>query len=161
MRFAILSLLFVSSLSYSGSFIPLLDTFVVDSKEIIAAEKPTFVVKTIQRGTDDGNSYSTSDAGILTLKLQNMPAKKQGYKFEVSEGYFEDSLFTGEVVTPSEYVENKKDFSFIWFDGNSYEQEAFNIKVKIIGVSASGAESEPQFLTVKHDGIKKPWWRIW
>lgn len=118
-------------------------------------------MKTIRRGTDDGNFASTSDAGILTLELENPPAKKQGYKFEIIEGNFEDRLFTGEAVTPSEYVENRKDFSFIWLDGSSYEQEAFNIKVKIIGVSASGAESEPQFLKVKHDGIKKPWWRIW
>ncbi|TMO69059.1 hypothetical protein [Pseudoalteromonas aurantia] len=57
MRLAILSLLFVSSLSYSGSFIRLLDTFVIDSTEIVAAEKPTFVVKTIKRGTDDGDAH--------------------------------------------------------------------------------------------------------
>jgi hypothetical protein len=161
LRLAILSLLFVCSLSYSGSFIQLLDTFVIDSKEIVVAEKPTFKVKKIRRGTDDGNSSSTSDAGILTLELKNTPTKKQGYIFEVVEGDFEDRLFTGEAVIPSEYVENENDFSFIWLDGSSYEQEAFKINVKIIGVSASGAKSEPQFLTVKHEGIKKPWWRIW
>ncbi|WP_299009747.1 hypothetical protein [uncultured Shewanella sp.] len=130
-------------------------------KDVVEAMKPDFVVKSIRRGSDDGNFASISDAGILTLQLNRLPSQKQGYIFEIVEGKFEDKLFYETPVTPSEFAENEGSFSFIWLDGHSDEQEPFKIKIKIVGVSISGDKSDPQYLEVSHAGIKKPWWKLW
>ncbi|GIU53524.1 hypothetical protein [Shewanella sp. KT0246] len=148
-------------LSFAGSFIPLLDDFEPTYEVEIKAVKPNFVVDSIRRGTDDGNYASTSDAGIITFRLTNLPKQVQGYIFEIVEGDFEDRLFIGNPVTPSKYVKDKSEFTFIWLDGSSEEQEAFKVKVKITAVSISGNKSESQYLTVSHAGVQKPWWKFW
>jgi len=135
--------------------------FEPSSTEEIQPIKPTFVVNHIGRGEDDGNHGSCSDAGMISLKLNEKPPLKQGYIFEIVEGEFEDSLFDGTPVIINDLIENKSTYSFIWFDGNSDEQEPINIKVKIIAVSNSGHKSTPQYVVIKHPGIKKPWWKIW
>lgn len=40
-------------------------------------------------------------------------------------------------------------------------QEPIDITVKIIAVSKDGGRSEPQYLKVTHNGVKKPWWQLW
>lgn len=140
---------------------PLLGDFQVTTEEGVQAVKPDFFVKYIRRGSDDGNHASTSDAGIITFQLGTITSREQGYIFEIIEGAFEDQLFREAPVTPTQYAENKGSFTFIWLDGSSDKQEAFQFKVKIVGVSKSGALSEPQLLEVSHPGIKKPWWKLW
>ncbi|WP_281556398.1 hypothetical protein [Thalassomonas sp. RHCl1] len=151
----------IPCLSFAGSFAPMLKDFKLSSEKSLSAVKPDFIVQSIRRGTDDGNYASTSDAGIVTLKLTSLPEQLQGYTFEIVEGNFEDKLFTDTPVTPTEYVQDKREFTFIWLDGSSEEQEAFKIKVKITGISTSGEQSEPQYLVISHPGVKKSWWKIW
>ena len=112
--------------------------FEPSSTEKIQPIKPTFVVNHIGRGEDDGNHGSCSDAGVISLKSNETLPLKQGYIFEIVEGEFEDSLFDETPVIINDLIEDKRTYSFIWFDGNSDEQEPFNIKVKIIAVSNSG-----------------------
>src|SRR5690606_7593869 len=124
----------ISSSVLAGSFVRLLEDFQVTTKEEVQAVKPDFYVKYIRRGSDDGNFASTSDAGIITFQLGTMPLQEQRYTFEIVEGTFEDQLFHKVPVTPTEHAGNEGSFTFIWFDGRSDEQEAFHIKVKIVGV---------------------------
>lgn len=161
MKLLIVFLIFISSPVIAGSFRPMLENFQVTTEEGVLAIRPDFFVEYIHRGFDDGNATSTSDAGIITFRLATIPPQKQGYIFEIVEGEFEDRLFYEAPVTPSRFAKNKGSFTFIWLDGNSYEQEAFKIKVKVVGVSKSGALSEPQFLEVSHPGTKKHWWKLW
>jgi hypothetical protein len=161
MKLLIVFLVFISSPVIAGSFRPMLEEFQITTEEGAVAIKPDFIVASIHRGFDDGNSTSTSDAGIITFQLGTIPPQKQGYIFEIVEGEFEDRLFYEAPVTPTRFVKNKGSFTFIWLDGDSDEQEAFKIRVKIVGVSKSGTLSEPQFLEVSHPGIQKPWWKLW
>tara|TARA_B100000929_G_C15297931_1_gene349308 strand:- start:110 stop:598 length:489 start_codon:yes stop_codon:yes gene_type:complete len=155
------SVCFVYFKASACSLAPMLNQFDIQPNEIAEqASKPSFTVSGIHRGTDDGNHGSCSDAGVITLKLQKA-YPNQGYIFEIVDGEFEDLLFNNFPVTPSEFVEDKSIFSFIWFDGSSIEQEPFSIKVKIIAVSRTGNKSTPQYLTIAHAGVKKPWWRLW
>ncbi|WP_153916572.1 hypothetical protein [Shewanella sp. TC10] len=161
MKKRLLLLTLIPCISFAGSFAQMLTGFEKNSEEKVDAVKPNFIVQSIRRGTDDGNFASTSDAGLVTLQLTRLPEKPQGYTFEIVEGKFEDQLFTGEPVTPAKNVRDKREFTFIWLDGRSQEQEPFNVKVKITGISASGSESEPQYLVLSHPGVKKSWWKIW
>ena len=160
MKAIILTLSMIPAFAYAGSFIPMLENFEVSSSQEIEAIPPDFYVKSIRRGTDNGNFASTSDAGIITLQLNEIPVQKQGYLFEIVEGKFEDQLFFDEPVMSTEYVDEGS-FSFVWLDGSSRKQEPFDITVRIIAISTSGAKSFPQLLQIKHEGVKSPWWHIW
>jgi len=160
-RLLITALILVSSSVMAGGFKRMLEDFEITTEENIQALKPDFFVKYIRRGSDDGNFASTSDAGIITFQLATIPSQEQGYTFEIVEGEFEDQLFHEGPVTQTKFSKNKGSFTFIWLDGSSDEQEAFKIKVKIVGVSKSGSRSEPQLIEVSHPGIKKPWWKLW
>lgn len=154
-------LLLLSNNSFACSFMPTMEMFKTSSVERIEPTIPMFKLSHIGRGEDDGNHGSCSDAGVITLKLQSIPIVDQGYIFEIIEGSFEDTLFDTAPVILNDLIEDKSTYSFIWFDGNSDEQEPINIKVKITAVSKSGHQSAPQYVDIKHPGIKKPWWKIW
>jgi len=143
------------------SFMPMLDDFIVSGNSSNEAIVPTFIVESIHRGTDDGNHGSCSDAGFINLKLDTLPSHDQGYIFKIVEGEFEDQLFHESPVVPSEFIDNKKLYRFLWFDGNNQEQEPINITVEIIAVTSSGQQSEPQLLIITHLGVKQPWWKVW
>lgn len=149
----ILSLLSFNVLgcSFNRNFVD----FVVSQEKHVEASKPNFEVASIHRGTDDGNGASCSDAGIINLKIKDDSLQNQGYIFEIVQGVFEGNPFRKEAIFPDKLWHNKKLYRFIWFDGNSVEQEPFNIMVKIVSVSISGHKSEPQFLEIRHLGVKK------
>jgi len=123
--------------------------------------KPSFKVLKIERGTDDGNYGSCSDAGVLTL-FQNKPYdENEGYKFEVVAGTFEDSIFPEIPVRAVPHLEQDHLYKFVWLDGSNKYQEPIDIKVKITAVSRSGIESDPSYLNVIHPGVKSSllkWW---
>ncbi|UZJ46009.1 hypothetical protein OOT55_08155 [Marinimicrobium sp. C6131] len=88
------------------------------------------------------------------------PPSETGFIFEVLKGEFEDRLFTEEPITPADFKE-PGEFTFIWLDDSSYEQEPFDIVVQVTPISRTGNVGEPTTLRVSHPGIKKPWWRLW
>jgi len=154
-------LLLISINTLACSFMPTKMTFKISSIEKVEPITPTFEVNHIGRGENDGNHGSCSDAGVISLKIKEISSIEQGYIFEIIEGTFEDTLFDTEPVIINDLIEDKSTYSFIWFGGSSQEQEAINIKVKIIAVSRSGHKSDPQFIEIKHPGVKKPWWKLW
>lgn len=160
-RFLLLLLNILAFEVTACSFVPAFDDFVISENSSDEVTKPSFKVDSIHRGTDDGNHGSCSDAGSIVLKLKNIPTIEQGYIFELVEGTFEDTLFSDKAITLADFLEEKDKYYFVWFDGNSEEQEAFDIKIKITAVSESGIKSEPQYLNVSHPGVQKPWWKVW
>jgi hypothetical protein len=156
--------LFLSLVSFNAlacSMIPTSKYFEVTGNGTTESVKPVFEVEGVHRGTDDGNHGSCSDAGSIVLKLKNIPTIEQGYISELVEGTFEDTLFSDKAITLVDFLEEKDKYYFVWFDGNSEEQEAFDIKIKLTAVSESGINSEPQYLNVSHPGVQKPWWKVW
>lgn len=154
-------LLSISINTLACSFMPTKVAFETSTIEKVEPIIPAFELSHIGRGKYDGNHGSCSDAGVVSLKLKEMPSIEQGYIFEITEGTFEDTLFDTGPVIINDLIEDKSTYSFIWFDGNSDEQEPINIKVKIIAVSRSGHQSAPQFIEIKHPGVKEPWWKLW
>lgn len=158
-------LLFIVSLSLSlnsfgCSFAPTYKLFEVTTHEHIQAPTPNFQLSNIKRGFNDGNGASCSDAGILSFRATNLPSNETGYIFKISTGGFEDRIFELSPITFNEFSTDGT-FNFVWFDGNSDEQEPINITVEIMAISKSGNKSKPQYLEVSHPGIKKAWWKLW
>ncbi|WP_143731037.1 hypothetical protein [Microbulbifer sp. GL-2] len=157
--FAVLLLAF-SSPVFSCSFAPMTQEFEITGEEAEAPERPNFELKSIKRGFYDGNGGSCSDAGMITLKNISKNSRDVGYKFSIVEGAFEDTIFGDNPIVPSNFVE-ESEFTFIWFDGHTDEQEPFEITIEITPVSKSGSTGESARLIVAHPGVEKPWWKIW
>ncbi|WP_157960519.1 hypothetical protein [Marinimicrobium alkaliphilum] len=151
--------LLMSSPALACSFARTLEDFEIEVSESIEPKSTKFEVTEIVRGQNDGDPYSCSDAGVIILKAIEMPPDT-GFIFKLVKGEFEDMLFEEEPVVPSGFV-NPNEFVFIWLDGSSYEQEAFDIEVQITPVSRSGTRGEPTYLNISHPGRERPWWRFW
>jgi hypothetical protein len=152
--------LLISSNTFACSFAPTTEEFVLDNSDAPAPSTPIFVVKSINRGFDDGDGGSCSDAGILTLKIASPIEANVGYIFEISEGTFDDKIFYDAPIKSSEFAKEGT-FTFIWLDGESDSQEPINITVEITPVAKSGAKGKPAHLKITHPGVKKPWWKFW
>ncbi|WP_027858473.1 hypothetical protein [Marinobacterium jannaschii] len=159
-RIAFILLLLFPVGSLACSFARVTEEFVTTNQESIIPEQPNFTLTSIHRGTK-GNIGSCNDAGSIKLTVNPEPEQDTGYVFSISQGEFEDQLF-GEkpIVRVKKYTE-VGEYSFIWLDGYSVEQEPIDIVIRIVAVSKDGGESEPQFLKVSHPGVKKPWWKFW
>lgn len=77
------------------------------------------------------------------------------------DGEFEDALLPSGPVQATLRYSKKGLYRFVWLDGSTLEQEPINVVIKIRAVSKTGQYSKPQLLSVKHAGVKKPWWRLW
>ncbi|MCG7530873.1 hypothetical protein MHM98_05815 [Psychrobium sp. MM17-31] len=153
------SILFINSLispALACSFMSIYTKLDIESYTgpAVKAVSPNFKVESIKRGSDDGNFASCSDAGVLKLRNSNHSSDQQGYVFEVVEGAYKEPIFSGDILFPDKLWHDKSLYKIIWFDGNTNEQEPFNILVKITAVSISGDKSEPQYLAIKHSGTK-------
>jgi hypothetical protein len=108
------------------------------------APAPDVTVETIERGYDDGDGGSCSDAGILVLTV---PSDALGYRFELVAGSLDD-------VFPDGYVRTRERgrLRFVWLDGGHDWQESIDVLLKITTLSATGAVSEPTLLRIRHSG---------
>tara|TARA_R110002050_G_scaffold71891_3_gene154666 strand:+ start:51718 stop:52176 length:459 start_codon:yes stop_codon:yes gene_type:complete len=149
-RIIVLVLSFIAFKAGACSFAPALEEFIITERSPVAATKPNFSVDSIKRGTNDGNRNSCSDAGFINLKLDSASSNDQGYIFKIVEGKFEYQIFDESPVVPTKFMESKKGYSFLWFDGHKAEQAPINITVQIIAISRSGNKSEPQLLTITY-----------
>jgi len=109
------------------------------------APAPDVAVETIERGYDDGNRGSCSDAGVLVLTV---PSDALGYRFELVAGSLDDEVF------PDGYVRTRERgrLRFVWLDGEQDWQESIDVLLKITTLSATGVVSEPTLLRVRHSG---------
>jgi hypothetical protein len=109
------------------------------------APAPDVAVETIERGYDDGDGGSCSDAGVLVLTA---PSDALGYRLELVAGSLDDDVF------PDGYVRTRERgrLRFVWLDGEQDWQESIDVLLKITTLSASGVVSEPTLLRVRHSG---------
>lgn len=149
-RIMLVILSFLAFKAGACSFAPMLEEFMITDGSAVIPTKPNFAVDSIQRGIDDGTRNSCSDAGFINLKLDSAPSNDQGYIFKLVEGEFDYQIFDEAPVIPSKFMENKRLYSFLWFDGHNAEQMPINIMVQIIAISRSGNKSEPQLLTITY-----------
>jgi len=162
MKYCITLLLLLSSYSQACSYGRSFSDFIVTNEKSLSPNQPNLSVHEIVRGKAGGGIGSCGDAGFVILKMNNDTGDSVGYIFELHEGEFEDDLFMEKnPIIPASHFLDEGLFHFIWLDGRSDDQEPFNIVVKIVAMSKSGQLSEPQFLTVNHQGTKSPWWKIW
>ena len=116
---------------------------------LVPAPAPEVVVESIERGYDDGDGASCSDAGILVLRV---PSDALGYHFEIVAGGFDD------VVFPDGYVRTveRGRLRFVWLDGELDWQESIEVLVRVTTLSSDGVPSEPQVLRIRHPGGESP-----
>lgn len=112
---------------------------------LVPAPAPEVVVESIERGYDDGDGASCSDAGILVLRV---PSNALGYHFQIVAGGFDD------VVFPEGYVRTVEPgrLRFVWLDGELSWQERIEVLVRVTTLSSDGVPSEPQVLRIRHPG---------
>lgn len=156
---AVLSLLlFMPHHSYACSFSEGYTSFYAAPQLTLRSkppEKPNLEVSYIKRGFDDGDGGSCSDAGIIILRvLDDNPKFATGYKFEVVDGSFEDSLFPESFITQPTRPLVHGDFMFVWFDGPRNIQESIDLRVKATAMNLQGIESEPFVFQIYHPGGK-------
>lgn len=93
-------------------------------------------VHSLTRGSDDGNFASCSDAGVLTITIdQPELALGLGYIFELESGRFPDKVFPDAIISPRELRDSLWGFSFVWLDLPSGRSKVRPIDV-IISVRA-------------------------
>ncbi|MCW8108482.1 hypothetical protein OPS25_08240 [Alteromonas ponticola] len=116
-------------------------------------EAPVASVTSIQRGFDDGNGGSCSDAGIITIKVDGANSiGTTGYKFRVKNDDVFANIFPSEPVKISSYRAKDRELSFAWYDLGSTQNQTIDFVVQIVAVSHSGVESEPFDLLVSELG---------
>ena len=140
----------ISGKSFPCSFAPGYKPFLMVPSiyaEDKSPEPPKVSIQEIERGRK-GDPGMCADAGILVLKIENYK-RNTGYLFTIEEGEAEDRMFPEKYIVP---VPGKKELTFVWLDGAYDLQEPLNLKVKVVAVSLSGAESQPSYIKVEHPG---------
>ena len=117
-----------------------------------APSTPSLSVHSITRGTDDGNHASCSDAGVLTVSL-NDPESAQdvGFLFELESGSFPDKVLPDEIIAPIELADGSFGFYFVWLDlpAGSSDVAPINVAVSVRAVSPTMVESAKVFLEIQ------------
>ena len=155
----LLLLVFISELALACSFMPSFERFEISESSTVveAPRKPNLKVAEIDRGSK-GDAGMCFDAGRLTIKDGSSPSKELGYIFSLHEGEFNAAVFPDYPVISTGTFFEIGEYSFIWLDGNTTEQEPLEFILKIEAVSLGGTRSEPQYLKVEHPGVKKKKW---
>jgi len=94
--FLLLSLISIFTPAIACSFAPGYEPLRVSSayQSKFVPDKPYALISSVRRGFDDGNGGSCSDAGILTVKIDDSnPAHKTAYKFKVLDNELFSSIF--------------------------------------------------------------------
>lgn len=109
----------------------------------------------LQRGFDDGQGGSCSDAGILRVELLDAKAdSNDSFLFEITDGSLPESLIPDVALKPVEMSEGKHGFFFVWLDlpwGQS-SVEPIEATLAVHRVSEYGAMSVPRYLRISHPG---------
>ena len=114
---------------------------------------PTLALRSIKRGTDDGDFASCSDAGILTIVV-NKPeaAENKGFLFELESGSFPDKVLPDDVVSPIELEDGSLGFYFVWLDlpAGTRSVDPIDVRISIRAVSPTMVEGPRVFLEVRN-----------
>ena len=117
-----------------------------------APPDPTVLVKSIKRGFDDGNSGSCSDAGILTLEVDETGLDQRvGYHIEWKSGNFPAALLPDEIVAPIRLPEGGFGFYFVWGDFSElgHGEQPIDAELTVRSVSETGIEGASITVRIK------------
>ena len=126
----------------------------------VLVEKPSMKIISIERGSDDGNFASCSDAGVITIQLSTKDVARlpyTGYVFTLIKGELEEEqpIFPDYAIQPIQKIpgiyKNDK-ISFVWLDGSSNIQESINLKISVTAINARSVESKPQIISIENNG---------
>lgn len=127
----------------------------VPSGKDFTPSPPEVSVKALERGYDDGNPGSCSDAGVLTIAIDNQPSPGiAGYVFRVTNGSFPDAVFPVAILAPVDIGDGERGFRFAWLD-LPHEQrriQKIDATIEVRLVSRNGTEGKPKLLHVLHLG---------
>ena len=149
--FLLLSLISIFNPAIACSFVPGYEPLRVTSayQSNFVPDKPYALISSVRRGLDDGNGGSCSDAGILTIKIDDSnPTHKTAYKFKVLDNELFSSIFPSEPVMISPLEIKTGEMFFVWFDLGETKGKKMNFTLEIVAVAPSGTESEPFELAV-------------
>ena len=149
--FLLLSFISILNPAIACSFAPGYEPLRVSSayQSNFVPDKPHALVTSVRRGYDDGNGGSCSDAGILTIKIDDSnPSNKTAYKFKVLDNEVFSSIFPTEPVMISPLERESEEMFFVWFDLGETQGKEMRFTLEIVAVSPTGAESEPFQLVV-------------
>jgi len=118
------------------------------SNEGESIEGPYIELDRLQRGYDDGNYASCSDAGRLVFFVE--PDLDIGYKFSLAEGSFPDLVFPEFPVQPVSHTPGE--IRFVWLDFQGGPVEPIDVVVEVRAVSAAGARSDPVTIEISDPG---------
>lgn len=154
--FLLLILISIFSPAIACSFAPGYEPLRVSSayQSNFVPDKPYALITSVRRGYDDGNGGSCSDAGILTIKIDDSnPANRTAYKFKVLDNEAFSSIFPSEPVMIAPLERESSEMYFVWFDLGETQGKEMDFTLEIIAVSPSGEESEP-FQLVVHEALR-------
>jgi hypothetical protein len=117
-----------------------------------AVVTPRMYVDELRRGYDDGNFASCSDAGILTIVIQDGAAAQDlGFDFILESGAFPDAVLPERIVSPIELGDGLWGFSFVWLDlpAGKAEVDPIDVRIAVRAVSIRQQWGEKVFLDVQ------------
>jgi len=116
---------------------------------------PPLLVPLLQRGSDDGNYASCSDAGVLTFILRERTNLAiGGYELVLVDGEFPSAdLFPDSPILPVDLGDDEVGFRFVWLDlpyGRS-TLEPIDVTIEIRRLSRATV-SKPITIHIEHQG---------
>jgi hypothetical protein len=140
----------IGSVTYACSFAPGYQTFELHPRAIPlsgdAPAPPSAHVKSIKRGSDDGDFASCSDAAVLTIELADGESDRDiGYLVSLESGWLHDMQLPDEIIAPIELSDGKSGFYFVWLDYGT----DISASLKIQSISPTGLEGGSIILDVK------------
>jgi len=158
-RSTILFCFFLCTNSLACTFAPGYELFRYSETKLIGTGEtpgaPTVSVKSIERGFDDGDFASCSDAGVLTLVVANHETRNDtGYLFRLESGSLGSTAFLEEILAPIEIEEGQFGFRIVWLDWVKGQRGLAPVSAKlgVRAVSNTGVESEEIIVQIEHPG---------
>lgn len=115
---------------------------------------PSVSLFSLHRGFGVPDGTSCTDAGILAVLLERADPDIAGYTFELVDGTFPDRVLPEAIITPVDYEDGKRGFTFIWLDlpRGSTVLKPIDATIEVRQISTAGVESEPALLHVRDPG---------
>jgi hypothetical protein len=118
-------------------------------------ERPSVLIDSLRRGFDDGNPRSCSNAGVLTLVInESDTAPTEVYEFDVAEGSLPQGMLPSGYVEPIDISSGRQGFRFSWLDlrEGSDTLASIDAVLSITRVSYAGERSEPLLVPIMDAG---------
>ena len=113
---------------------------------------PDVSLLSVERGYDDGNGGSCSDAGVITLEVGVTDFDPNiGYIVAVESGNFPKGVLPDGIISPVNLADGRMGFYFVWgdFSDLGYGKESIDAVLLVRSVSSTGIESDAIKIQIK------------